>query len=150
MAKPSLSRFACLVAASALAASAALASTMKQVEAAVPIPGDTEPVQLQGLAYQTKAWVGEVRSVRLEEVPEAGAKQVVWLLDAGNTRGSLMRIDVELHLLDADGKRIASGKKTLLIPASTGDFSTEAKIKLKSGDWERAKELRLLARFMSN
>lgn len=149
MAMPSLSRLACRVAASALLASAALASTMKQVEAAVPIPKDTEPVQLEGLTYKTKAWTGEVRSVRLEKLPAADAKEVVWILESGNTRGSLMRVDVELHLLDADGARIASVSKTLLIPASTADLSSKIKLKLAPGDWQRAKELRLLVRFKS-
>jgi len=149
MAMSSLSRLACRVAALALVASAALASTMKQVEAAVPIPRDTEPIQLEGLAYKTMAWTGEVRTVRLEKLPEADAKQVVWILEAGNTRGSLMRVDIELHLLDADGGRIASADKTLLIPASTAEFSSKVKIKLAPGDWQRAEEMRLLVRFKS-
>lgn len=149
MGKPSRGRFVCSVAAWALLASTAIASTMKQVEAAVPLPKDTQPVHLEGLAYTTMAWTGEVRSVHLEALPEANAKQVVWVLEAGNTRGSLMRVDVELHLLDEAGERIVTTSQTMLIPASASDFKKKVKMKLAPGDWARAKELRVLVRFKS-
>ncbi len=136
-----------LVAASALIATAATASTMKQVAAAIPIPEDIKPVKLSGLVYQTMAWTGQVRTVRLEEPPDAGAKEVTWIVQASNTRGSRMRIDVELHLLDAADERIASGRKTLLIGASTTDAEDKIKIKLTPGVWERAEELRILVQF---
>lgn len=132
-----------------LAAVAEAASTMKLLAAEVPIPGDDKPVALPGLTYETKAWKAQVESVRLEKIPAADAKKVTWTVVSSNGRGSRMRIDVDLFLLDAGGNRVASGRKTLLLGAASSGVSEGVDIKLGPGAWAAARSLRIEVRFSS-
>lgn len=124
--------------------------TMKQVVAKAPVPEDTKPVELSGLVYQTSAWRGEVESIWLEEVPEPGATKAEFVVKASNTRGSFMRIDVEIDLLDASEERVGGGSKTLLLGANSSGVENKIKVKIDTGSWERAEELKVLVRFKSN
>jgi len=132
-----------------LAGVADASSTMKLLAAEVPIPGDDKPVALPGLTYETKAWQARVESVRLGKVPAADAKKVTWTVVSSNGRGSRMRIDVDLFLLDAGGNRVAAGRKTLLLGAASNGVAEEVDIKLEPGVWAAARSLRIEVRFRS-
>lgn len=133
-----------------LAAALPAASTMKMVVAELPLPADDKPVLLSGLSYDTMAWHGRVEAIRLKAVPAEGAKKVTWLVRASNSRGSRMRIDVDLHLLGADAKRLASGRKTLLLGAATSGVEYGIDVVLGADLWNAARSLRVEVRFISN
>ena len=61
-----------------------------------------------------------------------------------------MRIDVEIDLLDASGERVGGGSKTLLLGANSSGVENKIKVKLDTGSWEGAEELKVLVRFKSN
>jgi hypothetical protein len=132
-----------------LAAAAWATSTMKVLAAETPIPKDTVAVVLPGLSYDTMAWHARVESVRLKELPKEGAKKVTWIARASNSRGSRLRVDVDLFLLDAAGERLATGRKTMLLGAASSGVEEAIDIELEPGIWTRAHSLRIEVRFKS-
>jgi hypothetical protein len=141
------------IAASAVAvflasAGALLASgTMKLVAAAAPLPKDTKPIALSGLTYQTKAWISEVKSIRLKEMPEEGTDKVDWILGTRSTQSRLQKIEVDLYLLDAAGERVANAHQALVLLPQSPDAEQKVKMKLPAGAWSQARTVRIEVRF---
>lgn len=132
-----------------LAAAAWATSTMKLLAAETPIPKDTLAIALPKLSYDTKAWHARVESVRLKELPKADAAKVTWIVRASNSRGSRLRVDVDLFLLDAAGERVATGRKTMLLGAASSGVEEAIDIELEPGIWASAHSLRVEVRFKS-
>lgn len=120
---------------------------MKLVAAAVPTPEDTEPQQLSDLIYSTRAWRAEVQSIRLQEMPEPGAKSVVWLIRATNTQSRIQKVDVDVQLLDAQHERLTATSKPLILLAHSEDADYKVKMKLPAGVWEKCETVRVEVRF---
>jgi hypothetical protein len=132
-----------------LASAAALLATgtMKLVAAAAPLPQDTKPVALSGLTYQTKAWISEVKTIRLKAVPEEGAKSVVWILGTRSTQSRLQKIEVDLFLLDADDQHVAAAHQALVLLPLSEAAEQKVKMKLPAGAWGKAQAVRIEIRF---
>lgn len=130
------------------AAGAAFAGdTMKMVVATVALPTDTEPRELSGLVYKTRAWSSRVQSIRLKALPEEGAKEVTWVLVTSSTQTRLQRADVELLLLDEKGERLASAHQTIVLTSGSEGAEQKVKMKLPAGSWARASSVRVEVRF---
>ena len=121
--------------------------TMKLVAAAAPLPKDTKPIALSGLTYQTKAWISEVKTIRLKAVPEEGAKSVVWILGTRSTQSRLQKIEVDLFLQGAEEKRLAAAHQALVMLPLSDAAEQKVKMKLPAGAWEKAQAVRIEIRF---
>jgi hypothetical protein len=121
--------------------------TMKLVAAAVALPEDTEPKELSGLVYGTRVWTSQVRSIRLKELPEEGAKEVTWVLVSSSTQSRLQRVDVEVFLLDEQDARLASAHQTIVMTPGSERAEQKLRMKLPEGSWAKARSVRIEVRF---
>jgi hypothetical protein len=121
--------------------------TMKFVVAAVALPTDTEPKELSGLVYGTRVWTSGIRSIRLKELPEEGAKEVTWVLVSSSTQSRMQRVDVDVILLDEQGARLESAHQTVVMTPQSERAEQKIKMKLAEGSWAKAKSVRVEVRF---
>jgi hypothetical protein len=121
-------------------------ATMKRARATIDLPKDTEPRTLVGLVYETKGWETRVGTIQLTEVPEAGSKQVTWLLTAQSGRTQMQRVHIDLYLLDPAEERLAGAKKSFLL-RSGEPVDQRIDMKIPAGAWEKATRIRIEVEF---
>ena len=148
MKSPNLTRI--LTTAVILAPVVVLAGVLKMTSAGIrPFPNEDQEVQLKGLVYdgETK----EITSVHYELASEEGADPVRadWIFTGRNSRGHPQRVNLSCILNDADDRRIAVARKTIVLKAGAKEQKDTLKMKVKSKVWKAAKKATILAEFAS-
>jgi hypothetical protein len=128
--------------------STGFAQAMKVAAQSIPIPSDDKPHELTEVRYGA-SWTVDFRSIRLEIGSQADADKVEasWTVTGVNSRSRPTRAQLSVILLDADGKAVATAKKSLMVRPGGEPYEYEIKMKVKQRDWQRAERVKLQANF---
>lgn len=121
---------------------------MKVAAQSIPMPTDDEPQPLTEVRYGA-TWTVEFDSIKLDVESEAGAEKVeaVWTVTGVNSRPRPTRAQLTVILLSADGKTVASARKSLMVKPGGEPHEYVLEMKVKREDWEGAERVKLQANF---
>jgi hypothetical protein len=135
---------------------ALLASTMIKTVTAIGVPKDNATISLRDLVYtgsrgkETRRppdFTAEVKTVRLDPMPAAGADPVVadWVFTGSNTDGQIHRVAIKLTLVDESGNSTVSfDTKTVLRPGAK-DQSWSVHMKAPAKVWTATRTIHIAA-----
>jgi hypothetical protein len=103
-------------------------------------------VGLNGLLYKAR-FEAKVTSVRLDRKSEESAdpSRAEWVFIGSNTDGQIHRLELQVRLLDQEGKQIAWFVGRHAIAAGGRDQEMAVAMKVKGEVWKRTSRIRIFA-----
>lgn len=121
-----------------------LASLMLHTETTIPKPVSDETAILGGLVYKAR-FEAKVTAVRLAVKSEAGADPLVaeWIFTGSNSDGQMHRLDMQVRLLDENGKQICVFGARYPLGPGARDASFSVPMKVGAAVWGATKKIQI-------
>jgi hypothetical protein len=125
---------------------ALLASAMKQTVTAIAVPKDSETIPLRDLVYRLGG-TAEVKSVRLDPMPGAGADPVEadWVFTGSNADGQVHKVSIRVTLMGEGGKRMDSFDTMTVLRPGGKDQSWSVHMKAPAKIWAATRTIQIAA-----
>jgi len=124
-----------------------LAGLMLHTETTISVPEGSDPIPLTRLVYKSRRFEAAVTSVQLQRESSEGADPLIakWLFTGSNNDGQVHRLEMQIRLLDEEGKQIAWFVAKHPLAAGARDQAFSVPMKVKAEVWSRAKRVRIFA-----
>lgn len=123
------------------------AGLMLHSETTIPIPGENETIPLQRLVYKSRRFEAAVTSVRIQHDSGQDADPLIarWIFTGSNNDGQVHRLEMQIRLLDENGKQVAWFVAKHPLAAGAKDQTFSVPMKVKADDWRRTRKVRIFA-----